>query len=252
MLTLNWIREGGGHSYDIEDHERILAAYNQFLDKWKFRPVYPTASDLFTDAGSKLYETWGRILQVIRIDDASDFLVINGWEDQPIDSHSGLVDNQRNFKGDPALIRSALEPLKPLVQPRGVVQKAGSSVSLDLFLLNETNNAVSGTLKLSITGPDGKTTVLQSYPAPPFSTNQFAYSVAEAVPSPVLRLRATIRWGFALTGARRLKEAQEFLWSILLRDLPDLCAWELLETERSLPASFHMAPWERSSIVRTP
>jgi hypothetical protein len=201
-LTLNSIREGGGHSYDIEDHERILAAYNQFLDKWKFRPVYPTASDLFTDAGSKLYETWGRILQVIRIDDASDFLVINGWEDQPIDSHSGLVDNQRNFKGDPALIRSALEPLKPLVQPRGVVQKAGSSVSLDLFLLNETNNAVSGTLKLSITGPDGKTTALQSYTAPPFATNQFAYSVAEAVPSPVLAVEGYYTLGLRLDGSK--------------------------------------------------
>ena len=107
---LESIRAGGGHSFDRADHERILAAYDRFLDKWDFRTAFPTASALFADAGDKLYDTWARILQVIRTDDASDFLVINGWEDQPIDSHSGLVDNQRNFKGDAALIRSALEP----------------------------------------------------------------------------------------------------------------------------------------------
>jgi hypothetical protein len=202
-LTLNSIREGGGHSYDSEDHEGVLAAYNRFLDKWKFRSTFPTAADLFADAGNKLYETWGRILQVIRTDDASDYLVINGWEDQPIDSHSGLVDNQRNFKGDPALIRSALEPLKPVVQPRGVVQKTGSSVPLDIFLLNETHQAVSGMLELSITGPSGETTALQSFPAPGFVENQFAYAVAEAVSSPILSVEGhyTFRLGFNGRGA---------------------------------------------------
>jgi hypothetical protein len=184
-LTLDSIHEGGGHSYDIEDHERVLAASNEFLDKWKFRSAFPTAAGLFADAGNKLYETWGRILQIIRTDDASDFLVINGWEDQPIDSHSGLVDNQRNFKGDPAPIREALAPLRPVVQPRGVVHKAGDSVLLDLFFLNETHNAVFGTLLLSVTGPNGKTTALKSFPAPAFVENQFAYAISEAVHSPV-------------------------------------------------------------------
>jgi hypothetical protein len=183
-LTLQSIREGGDHSYDKADHERILAAYNKFLDKWNFRSAFPTAAALFADVGNKLYETWGRILQIIRTDDASDYLVINGWEDQPIDSHSGLVDNQRNFKGDPELIRSALAPLRPVVQPRGVVHKTGDSILLDLFLLNETNRPVSGTLQLSITDPSGKTAQLQSFPAPEFKANRFAYSIAESIPSP--------------------------------------------------------------------
>ncbi len=117
-LTLQSIREGGGHSYDSADHERILDAYNRFLDKWNFRSAFPTAAALFADAGNKLYETWGRILQVARTDDAGDYLVINGWEDQPIDSHSALVDNQRNFKGDPEFIRAALAPLRPVVSSK--------------------------------------------------------------------------------------------------------------------------------------
>ncbi len=200
-LTLQSIREGGGHSYETEDHERVLAAYNKFLDKWQFRSAFPTASALFTDVGDKLYEAWGRILQVVRTDDASDYLVINGWEDQPIASHSGLVDNQRNFKGHPELIRSALAPLKPVVQPRGVVHKTGETILLDLFLLNETHQPVSGTLQLSITDPSGKTTHLQSFPAPEFIANRFAYPVAEAIPTPAHATEGYYSLRLALNGS---------------------------------------------------
>ena len=200
-LTLKSIREGGDQSYDKTDHERILAAYNSFLDKWSFRSAFPTTAALFADAGNKLYETWGRILQIIRTDDASDFLVINGWEDQPIDSHSGLVDNQRNFKGDPELIRSALAPVRPVVQPRGVVHKPGDSILLDLFLLNETNQPVSGTLQLSITDPSGKTTQLQTYLAPAFIPNRFAYPVAEAISTPHLRTEGHYTLSLTLNGS---------------------------------------------------
>ncbi len=190
----------GGHSFDRADHERILAAHERYLDKWNFRSAFPSASALFVDAGNKLNETWGRILQVIRTDDASDFLVINGREDQPIDSHSGLVDNQRNLKGDPAYIRAALAPLRPVVQPRGVVHAIGSFVPLDLFLLNETHHAVEGTLTVSVTTPDGKIAAIGSFPTPAYVENQFAYPIAEAVPGPTLVAEGHYTLSFALRG----------------------------------------------------
>lgn len=198
---LESIRAGGGHSFDRADHERILAAYESFLDKWNFRSAFPMASALFADAGNKLYDTWGRILQVIRTDDASDFLVINGWEDQPIDSHSGLVDNQRNFKGDPALIRSALEPLRPVVQPRGVVHRPGDKVLLDLFLLNETHRPVTGTLTLTVIDPAGKSTTIGTFTAPPFARNQFSCLVAEEVVSPALTAEGHHEFRLKLDGS---------------------------------------------------
>jgi beta-galactosidase len=197
---LESIRAGGGHSFDRADHERILAAYESFLDKWNFRGAFPTASALFTDVGNKLYDTWARILQVIRTDDASDFLVINGWEDQPIDSHSGLVDNQRNFKGDPALIRSALEPLRPVAQPRGVVHKPGDSFLVDLFLLNETHQPVAGKLTLTIIDPAGKVTTLRTDSVPEFERNKFAYLIAEAVECPVLTAEGHYQLKLSLDG----------------------------------------------------
>ena len=127
--------------------------------------------------------------------------MINGWEDQPIDSHSGLVDNQRNFKGDPELIRSALAPVRPVVQPRGVVHKPGDTVLLDLFLLNETNQPVSGELVLSITDPAGKSTELQVYSTPEFMANRFAYPIAVAVPSPPLEIEGYYTLRLALHGS---------------------------------------------------
>lgn len=198
---LESIRAGGGYSFDRADHERILAAYESFLDKWNFRSAFPKASALFADAGNKLYDTWGRILQIIRTDDASDFLVINGWEDQPIDSHSGLVDNQRDFKGDPALIRSALEPLRPVVQPRGVVHKLGERVLLDVFLLNETHRPVTGKLRLTVVDPEGKTTTIGTYPVPQFARNQLACLVAEAITSPVLSAEGHHEFHLKLDGS---------------------------------------------------
>jgi hypothetical protein len=113
------------------------------------------------------------------------------------------VDNQRNFKGDPALIRSALEALRPVVQPRGVVHETHSTVLLDLFLLNETHEAASGTLKLSITDPLGMTTVLQNFPAPALVKDQFAYSIAEAVPSPNLATEGYYTLRLALDGSSK-------------------------------------------------
>lgn len=198
---LESIEAGGGHSFDRADHERILAAHERFLDKWKFRTAFPTARSLYADVGNMLYDTWGRILQIVRTDNASDYLVINGWEDQPIDSHSGLVDNQRNCKGDPSLIRAVLAPVRPVVQPRGVVHKTGDTVLLDLFLLNETHKAIAGTLHLSVTGPDGKTTAIQSFAAPLFAENQFAAIVAEAVPSPVFEEEGHYVLRFGLEGS---------------------------------------------------
>jgi beta-galactosidase len=202
FAKLESIRAGGGHSFDRADHERILAAYESFLDKWNFRSAFPTASALFADAGNKLFDTWARILQVIRTDDASDFLVINGWEDQPIDSHSGLVDNQRNFKGDAALIRSALEPLRPVVQPRGVVHKPGDSFLLDLFLLNETHQSVAGKLTLTIADPAGTVSVLGSYPVPQFAENKFSYLVAEGITCPALAAQGHYELKFKLDGPK--------------------------------------------------
>ncbi len=51
----------GGNSYDLTDHKEILAAYDKFLDRWKFRSAFPTAEHLFNALGKKCYDTWAEL-----------------------------------------------------------------------------------------------------------------------------------------------------------------------------------------------
>lgn len=185
-LMVENIRRNGGHGYDLQDHEAPLKAYADFLNKWGFQQAFPTPGALFVDIGNKVYDAWSKILPIIRLSEASDYLVINGWETQAIDNHSGLVDNQRNFKGDPALIASGLARLRPLAQPRGLVHKRGEKVLLDLFLLNETGRKTDGELRLSLQAPSGRRIELGSYQIPAWDQDRFVYPIREAVQTPPL------------------------------------------------------------------
>jgi hypothetical protein len=134
----------GGNSYDLTDHKEILAAYDNFLDRWKFRSAFPTAEHLFNALGKKCYDTWQNYLENARISDDLDFAVISGWETTAIENHSGIVDNLRNFKSDPAPISGTLTPIRPLANQRSACTARGESATFDLFLLNDTAQPATG------------------------------------------------------------------------------------------------------------
>jgi beta-galactosidase len=183
-LKLASIRAGGGASYDTDIHENVLAAYEAFLSNWGFRTLYPNASAMLKEAGDKPFETGARVLRIARTCDATDHFILNGWEAQPIDSHSGFLDNQRNFKGDPALVREALRPVTPVVQPRGVVHRLGSNALLDLFWIDETGGMQPPTLTCRVTSPSGTVQTVGSYPVPQMTQDQFTVIIAEEVQTP--------------------------------------------------------------------
>jgi hypothetical protein len=111
----------GGKSYDLGDHREILAAYDRFLDRWNFRHAFPTAEALFTSVGDRAYDFWGRVIETARLSEENDFLVMSGWESTAIENHSGLVDNLRRFKGDPALLGRRTAPLRPVIKISSLV-----------------------------------------------------------------------------------------------------------------------------------
>jgi beta-galactosidase len=200
---LDSINEGGGNSYDKTDHQEILNAYNQFLDNWHFRGAFPTASDLFTAIGNKAYDFWGRVVPTIRLGEATDYLVLSGWESNPIENHSGIVDNQRNFKGDPALISSGFKSLLPVIEPHGLVHKTGESVDLDLFLLNETSRTVSGNLRLTLITPSGKTLKVATFAVPAFDPLRFVYPVQQNFTIPDLTEEGNYKVSLTLEGSNQ-------------------------------------------------
>jgi hypothetical protein len=114
------IMKHGGHSYDLIDHQQILAAYNAFLDKWGFRKAFPTTSDLFQSIGRRAYESWGQFLENIRICDVNDYATISGWESTAMEDHSGLVDNFRDFKSNPDPIRHSLLSVRPVAKQKAL------------------------------------------------------------------------------------------------------------------------------------
>ncbi|HWU14649.1 MAG TPA: glycoside hydrolase family 2 TIM barrel-domain containing protein [Caulobacter sp.] len=177
----------GGKSYDLEDHRAVVAATNSYLERWGFQKAFPTSESLFLSVGRKAYEAWREYLENIRIGDAVDVAAISGWESTAIENHSGIVDNLRGFKADPALLSQSLRPVLAIAKPRALAYAMGDSAELDLYLLNDTGKAVSGELVLSLVGPDGAAETLGRWPVPAQSPDRFSDLVAERVRTPPLR-----------------------------------------------------------------
>ena len=204
-LMVAQIKAAGGQSYDLQDHQEILDAYTVFLDKWGFRAAFPTAQGLLLSIGNKQYDYWSNVIEAARLSDASDYLTLSGWESTAIEDHSGMVDNLRNFHGDPALIAGRLAPLLPVAKPHHTVLALGESDTLDLYLLNETNKPPHGSLRLTLTAPSGKRTLLGVYPNPKFVADQFVYPIKAAVATPPLTEEGVYHVSFADTDAHQTR-----------------------------------------------
>ncbi len=180
-LMINEIKANGGHSYDLLDHEQIYNAYDKFLNKWGFRSAFKTTDDLFKNIGNKCYDFWGRVIETAKLSDENDYFVISGWESTAIENHSGLVDNLRDFKGNPNYISRRLQHLRPVMKARSLVIAKGNKAVVDLFLINETNKPEGKKLHFFIKDPSGKKTQIGTYPVPEFIKDKFAYPVADSV-----------------------------------------------------------------------
>jgi beta-galactosidase len=201
----------GGNSYDLTDHKEILAAYDKFLDRWKFRSAFPTAEHLFNALGKKCYDTWQNYLENARISDDLDFAVISGWESTAIENHSGIVDNLRNFKSDPTPISGALTPIRPVAKQRSACTARGESATFDLYLLNDTPQPVTGTLTFTAITPSNKQIKLAEFPAPTHITDHFSYLIKESFQTPPLTEEGLYRFKFSISSAPQSTQTKE-IW----------------------------------------
>ncbi len=142
-----------GKTYDLKDHEEIIAGYEKFLDRWGFRKAFPSAEQIFKSAGKKCYDSWQQYMENVRICDAVDYAVISGWESTAIENHSGIVDNLRNHKGDPELIASSLRPVRAVAKQHRLCHAVGEAATFDIYLLNDSTKPVTGKLRFSMVEP---------------------------------------------------------------------------------------------------
>ena len=194
------ILQHGGKSYDLDDHRAIIVGANDFLERFGWRKSFPTAEAMFRAAGKKQYDAWSNYLENIRIGDSVDMACISGWESTAIENHSGIVSNLRHFHADPELIRASLLPVRPVAKQRKLTYALGEKAILDLWLLNDTGKAVTGTLVLSLVTPDGSHHEIARIPAPANIPGQFSYLLAEAVTTPALTSEGLHQIRFELEG----------------------------------------------------
>jgi len=143
--------------YDLSLHQEVLAAYNQFMNRWNFRPAFPTASSLFQAIGVKSYFMWDKVIEAARACDQNDNLVISGWESTSLENHSALVDTARDFRADPTVLSQAMAPEVLVIRPKRLVLKPGDQANVDVLLVNETGRSGPQTLALTARNPDGST-----------------------------------------------------------------------------------------------
>src|SRR5260370_17914879 len=191
----------GGDRYDRTDHQEILAAYDKFIDKWNFRKAFASTESLWLSIGAKCYDTWQNYMENARIGDNLDFAVISGWETTSIENHSGIVDNLRNFKSDPAPISGTLMPIRPVAKQRSLCTALGESAIFDLYLLNDTGKPATGTLTFTAVTPSGKLLKLGAFPAPPQTPDQFSYLLKEGFQTPPLTEEGLYRFKFAISSS---------------------------------------------------
>ncbi len=178
----------GGTSYDLLDHQQLNDAYATFIKRWNFQRAFPNSGALFEAVGKRQYQFWFNLLENARMSDANDFIVISGWESTAIEDHSGLVDNLRNHKAPPSIIRQKLLPVLPIAKPRRSVVSQGRSLKLDLYFVNELPAPVKGKLILSCRRPDGRIETWGDFPIPKWRKNQFSYLVHTGLPTPLLQI----------------------------------------------------------------
>lgn len=190
------IESRGAKAYDLVDHREILAGTDAFLDRWGFRDAFPTSEALFLSIGRKCYDAWENYHENIRIGDEVDIAAISGWESTAIENHSGIVDNLRRFKADPAIIRRSLLPVRPCAKQERLVYRLGETARLDLYLFNDTGMPAPGSLTLSVTTPDGRKIDVAIYAAPEHERDIFCHFIAEKAVLPAFAIPGPHRVGF--------------------------------------------------------
>jgi beta-galactosidase len=198
-------------SYDLQDHREIVTAYDTFLDKWGFRGAFPATERLWTSLGKKCYDTWQNYLENARISDELDFAAISGWETTAIENHSGIVDNLRNFKSDPGPISGTLLPVRPVAKQRAMCTALGETATFDLYLLNDTDGAATGTLTFSAVSPSGKLVKLGEWAAPEWKRDQFSYLVKEGFVTQKVTEEGMWKFKFGLSSLPESTQTKE-IW----------------------------------------
>lgn len=152
QLIKDEIEKNNLKGWDSDDYLALYAAWDEFLTRKGFKTAFPNVDSLTRSMGNVAFYYQGRIIENIRINNTIDGYVVNGWEEEKLENHSGIVDCYRNPKGDVNLIARYNQPLYVAVKLRNKVMETGKETAADLFIVNEKD--VRGKYDLVVTARD--------------------------------------------------------------------------------------------------
>jgi len=152
------------NGWDGAAYKEWYAAYEKYLDDKRLRGYFPTVDALTRSLGNTAYYYQGRIIENVRIGDVADGYVINGWESERLENHSGIVDCFRNPKGDVEVLAHYNQPLYIAVKVRNKIVQVSDTVVTDFYIVNEEDLTGSFRLEASLVGPNGKPAWTQQWP----------------------------------------------------------------------------------------
>jgi hypothetical protein len=169
------------------DGEIYLDWYQQFddyLTRKNLRAAFPNVDAFCLALGAVSIEHQGRKIENIRICNLNDGYAVNGWEAEPYENFSGIVDCFRNPEGDPKVLAYYNQPLYVAVKTRNEVVTSGASATVDYYIINEKDVKGPHTLKVSASTPDGKEVFTKEFPVNVTGGETYGQLLQEAVSIP--------------------------------------------------------------------
>lgn len=147
------LKTGKDIGWESENYLKWYDAYDAFLKSHPgFQKAFGDVDGLTKAMGNVAYYYQGRVIENVHISNTVDGYAVNGWESMKLENHSGIVDNYRHLKGDPALIARYNKPLYVSVKLNRKVMSVGDTATMDFFAVNEVN--LNGSYTLAITARD--------------------------------------------------------------------------------------------------
>jgi beta-galactosidase len=191
--------EGEPDGWDGADYRRWYRAYVDYLDRKQLREFFPTVDALTSTLGDIALYYQGRMIENIRLGNLTDAYVVNGWESEKLENHSGVVDCFRNPKGDPRIMAHYNQPVFVAVKLRTKVAHAPARVVADFHLINEGGLSGRHTLTAWLEDAAGGQHWLQDWPVDVTGGETYGELLVERavidadVPPGPYTVRATLR-----------------------------------------------------------
>ncbi len=155
QLINDYYKTAGNHNgWDGADYIQWFNAFDGYLKQKGFKNL--TVDDVTIGMGNIQYYYHGRMIENAKINDLVDGYVINGWECEKLENHSGIVDSFRNYKGDPDIISRYTRPVYVAIKARNKVTHVSDTIDVDFYIVNEWILDGDYTLQVDLVDPAGK------------------------------------------------------------------------------------------------